>query len=89
MKVQAWLLAGALAFTPFAWAGNCPNLMNEVDAALESNPDLDAEMTIDEDSGKSVTELRAEGEKLHEEGNHAESVEALEKALALLNEETG
>lgn len=74
---------------PAAWAGNCPNLINEIDAILESNPNLDEETIVDEDMRKSVKELRDEGEKLHQEGKHAESVEALEKALTLLNEETG
>ena len=33
--------------------------------------------------------LRDEGEKLHQEGSHAESVETLEEALEMLKAETG
>lgn len=89
MKTAAWLLAGTLMLASAAWAGNCPNLINEIDAILESNPNLDEETIVDEEMRKSVKDLRDEGEKLHKEGKHAESVEMLEKALVLLEEETG
>lgn len=89
MKLTSLFLAGTLVLAPAAWAGNCPNLMKEIDAVLESNSNLDEETIVDEDLRKSVKELRAEGEQLHEAGKHAESVEALERALALLEEETG
>lgn len=89
MKLAAWLLAGALTLAPAAWASNCPNLMNEIDEILESKSNLDEETIVDEEMRKSVKELRAEGEELHEAGKHAESVETLERALALLKEEAG
>lgn len=89
MRFAALILAGLLAGVPAAWAGNCPNLMTEIDEILESKGNLDEETIVDEEMRKSVKELRAEGEELHNEGKHAESVETLERALALLKEEMG
>lgn len=89
MKIQAWLLVMALAVAPVAWAGNCPALMAEIDEFLSSNPDLDEETIVDEELNKSVKQLREEGEKLHNDGKHDESVETLEKAIELLQKEAG
>lgn len=89
MKIQVLLLIVALMLAPAAWAHNCPNLMSEIDEILEAKPDLDEETIVDEEMRKSVKELRAEGEALHEAGKHTESVETLEKALELLKAETG
>jgi hypothetical protein len=89
MKLQACLLAGTLVLTPVAWAGNCPALIAQIDEILASSPDLDEETIVDEDLNKSVKQLRDEGEKLHKEGKHKESVEILERAIDLLSEETG
>lgn len=89
MKKIAILLAGALAFAPAAWAGSCPVLMVEIDEILASKPDLDEETIIDEDANKSVKQLRQEGEQLHKSGKHKESVETLQKALKLLQQEAG
>lgn len=61
-----------------AFAGSCPKDMKAVDAALAENPSLSAE-----DMSR-VKELRAEGEKLHKSGKHADSVAALHEALKLL-----
>jgi len=89
MKIQAWLLVGALLVTPAAWAGSCPSLMSQIDEFLASKPDLDEETIVDEDLNKSVKQLREEGEKLHKDGKHDESVEILKKAIELLNKEAG
>ena len=89
MKIQAYLLAGVMALAPTAWAGNCPALMSELDELLASKPDLDEETIVDEDLKKSVKQMREEGEKLHNDGKHDESVEILERALELLKEEAG
>ena len=89
MKIQAWLLAGAIALTPVAWAGSCPSLMSQIDEFLTSKPDLDEETIVDEDLNKSVKQLREEGEKLHKEGKHGESVEILKRAIELLDKEAG
>ena len=84
MKTNIWLLAGALALAPAAWAGNCPNLMAEVDEILASNSNLDEETIVDEDMRKSVKEMRMEGEELHKAGKHAESVKTLKEAEKML-----
>lgn len=89
MKLQACLLAAGLALAPATWADNCPNLMSQIDEILAAKPDLDEETIVDEDLNKSVKKMREEGEDLHKEGKHAESVEILERALKLLTEETG
>jgi hypothetical protein len=60
-----------------ALASNCPNLMAEIDAALET-----AQLS-DEDMAR-VTELRATGEAEHAAGNHTESEAALTEAKGLL-----
>ncbi len=74
--ISAAVLSFALAGP--ALAGNCPNLMGEVDAALASNPSLSAEQMTE------VKELRAQGEAQHAGGQHAESVESLNKAKSIL-----
>lgn len=68
----ALALASSLAF-----AGKCPAEMKAIDAALPK-ANLDAKQTAE------VKTLRAEGEKLHKEGKHAESVAALGKAKGIL-----
>ena len=60
-----------------ALAFQCPNLMADIDAALES-----AELT--DEQRAQVEELRAEGERLHSEGDHQASVDALTEAQAIL-----
>ena len=73
-------LALALLSTVFAtaaWAGNCPNEMKAIDAALPKAK-LDAKQTAE------VKKLRAEGEQLHKAGKHGESMAALGKAKGIL-----
>lgn len=66
-----------LASTAFAFAGSCPVMMQEIDAALETS-DLS-----DEDKAK-VAELRQQGQEQHEAGQHEESVATLQEAKDLL-----
>ena len=61
-----------------AFAHQCPSDMATIDEALAANPELSAE---DLDM---VKQLRAEGEELHNAGNHDEAVEVLAEAMALL-----
>lgn len=61
-----------------AFAGQCPADMAEIDQALAGEPNLS------EEEMAQVQELREEGERLHEEGQHAESVETLAEAKAIL-----
>ena len=73
------LIAAALLAGPaLAFAGNCPNEMKAIDAALGKNPSLSASQ-MDE-----VKKLRADGERLHKEGKHTESMNALGQAKKLL-----
>ena len=68
----------SLALAGPALAGSCPKFMSEIDAALASSPSLTAEQMTE------VTELRAQGEAQHGAGQHAESVESLNKAKEIL-----
>ncbi|WP_163270820.1 hypothetical protein [Chelativorans alearense] len=71
------LALSLLAFPVTALANQCPALMAEVDAALET-----ADLS-DEDRAK-VMELRAQGEEQHQAGDHAASEASLGEAKTLL-----
>ena len=60
-----------------AFAHNCPNEMKAIDAALPKAK-LDARQMAE------VKKLRADGEKLHNDGKHSESMAALGKAKKML-----
>ena len=62
---------------PLALAHNCPNEMKAIDAALPKAK-LDAKQTAE------VKQLRADGEKLHKDGKHTESMASLGKAKGIL-----
>ena len=71
-------LAAALLFAASsALAGNCPVQMKAIDAALPKAK-LDAGKTAE------VKKLRADGERFHKEGKHAESMKDLGDAKKLL-----
>jgi len=89
MNAKAWLFAGVMLLSPVAWASNCPNLIAEIDEILASKPDLDEETIVDEETNKSVKQMRDEGERLHKQGKHSESVDILERAKKLLEEVAG
>lgn len=89
MKNKAWFLAGALVMAPAAWASTCPALVHEIDQILAAKPEVDEETIVDEETNKSVKQLRDEGQRLHEQGKHGESVDTLRKALDLLKNVTG
>ena len=76
MKRAALLIALVFA-AGTALAHNCPNEMKAIDAALPK-ADLPA------DKIAAVKTLRAEGEKLHKDGKHTESMAALGKAKGIL-----
>ena len=69
----------AFALTGPALAGQCPMLMQQVDAALETAQLSDADRAR-------VEELRQSGEEAHEAGNHAQSEADLNEALEILGE---
>jgi hypothetical protein len=79
MKIRSLIVALALAFaSSTAFAGSCPKHMKAIDAALAKNPKLTSEQMAD------VKKYRAEGEKLHKEGKHSDSVATLAKAEKIL-----
>ena len=60
-----------------AFAHSCPAEMRAIDAKLPTVKLTDAQMA-------KVKELRAQGEQLHKEGKHGESMAALGEAKKLL-----
>jgi hypothetical protein len=73
----AAFLAAALLSAPL-WATQCPADMAKIDAMLQSNPPSDPAVLAQ------VQQLRAEGEELHNAGDHGQSVQMLGEALQLL-----
>ena len=76
MKRIALSIALAVAAST-ALANNCPNEWKAIDAALPKAKLNDKQMA-------EVKKLRAEGEKLHKDGKHSESMAALGKAKKIL-----
>lgn len=73
LAAAAFLLSASPAL-----AGSCPKHMKEIDAFMETKPDVSKDML-----GKAKG-LRAKGEAMHKAGKHAESVAALAEAKAAL-----
>ena len=71
------LTAALAAMATTAAANNCPNEWKAIDAALPK-------AKLDDKQMAEVKKLRAEGEKLHKEGKHADSMAALGKAKKIL-----
>lgn len=67
-----------LSASSLAFAHSCPKEMKAIDAKLEAGHSLGAEQL-----GK-VKSLRADGERLHKEGKHDESMKALGEAKKML-----
>jgi hypothetical protein len=67
----------ALATASFAFAHGCPAEMRAIDAKAPTVKLSDAD-------AEKVKQLRAEGEKLHKEGKHTESMNALAEAKKIL-----
>jgi capsule polysaccharide export protein KpsE/RkpR len=74
-KILAALL---FSTSSLAFAHNCPNEMKAIDAKLSSTKDVSAENMT------KIKALRADGEKLHKEGKHTESMKALGEAKKML-----
>ena len=72
----ATLLVGVLAAPAFAF--HCPVDMAKIDRALAAGTDLSA-VRLGE-----VKTLRAEGERLHNAGDHQKAVDTLAEAMRLL-----
>jgi len=72
------VLAAALALSSsVVFASSCPKHMKAIDAALPK-----AKLSAAQKS--EVQKLRADGEKFHKEGKHADSMTSLTKAEAIL-----
>jgi hypothetical protein len=78
MKRILIIAAALTALAAPAFANHCPKDMAAIDAALAKNPSL-SKADLDQ-----VKMLRAQGEALHKEGKHKESLEALQKAEDIL-----
>ena len=78
--IKRILLAGALSIFIAApvFAGSCPLMVKDIDAALESGTSLSTEQVAE------VKALRDKGEAEHLAGKHAESVATLQKAKDIL-----
>jgi hypothetical protein len=79
MKKFLIVAAATFALTGPALASQCPMLMQEVDAAMETAELTEAERT-------QVMELRQSGEEAHEAGDHAQSEADLNQALEILGQ---
>lgn len=78
MKFRSIIIASLFALTSgVAYASSCPKHMKAIDAALPKAK-LTAAQLAD------VKKYRAEGEKLHKEGNHTDSMATLAKAERIL-----
>ena len=71
------LTAALITFSSIAGAHNCPNEWKAIDAALPK-------AKLDEKQMAEVKKLRAEGEQLHKEGKHSESMGTLGRAKKML-----
>jgi hypothetical protein len=81
MLVRTLAAATIVAFLSVpALAGQCPNMVGQIDAALAATPGLS------DDVKAQVTELRNKGEELHNSGDHQASVDTLAEALNLLGQ---
>ena len=78
MKFRSILVAFLFVLTSgVAYANSCPKHMKAIDEALPKAKLSEAQMA-------DVKKYRAEGEKLHKDGKHADSVAALAKAEKIL-----
>lgn len=79
MQLQV-LTAAVLQAAPVTTvAYRCRADMKKIDEALAQNPKLGAEQMAE------VKKFRADGEALHKAGKHQDSVDALAKAMKILN----
>lgn len=76
--MRLMLLLAGLLFAGTAFAFHCPMDMKRIDDALAAGPPISAKRLAE------VKQLRAEGEILHKEGKHQESIDTLAKAMTLL-----
>jgi len=77
MRYLAALLI-TVFFAGTALAGQCPSLVSQIDQQLQS-------AQLDGEAEASIKALRDQGESLHSQGKHAESVKVLKKAIKKLD----
>lgn len=77
MKKTTLTLALMLALASPVFAGNCPVLMGQFEAALQTTK-------VDDATKSAAVKLYEAGKAAHDAGDHAASVTALDSALALL-----
>lgn len=75
--LRSIVLALMIVAPATAFANQCPKLMQEIDAALQTTTVSDADKT-------KAQELRAQGEQQHAAGDHAASEASLMEAKKLL-----
>lgn len=78
MKIQYLLPALVLLVSAPAYASQCPMDMKKIDQALQQQNSLTEQQLAE------VRQLREEGERLHQSGQHPQSVASLAKAKAIL-----
>jgi hypothetical protein len=74
---QAIVFVAGVVLAGFAFAGNCPNVMKEVDAKLKT-------AKLSAADKEKVEKLRKSGEDHHKAGKHAESMKDLGEAKKIL-----
>ena len=74
---QFFLGSMVMCFASFSMAHGCPGEMRAIDAKVPTTALPAVEMS-------KVKALREEGEKLHKEGKHTESMKALAEAKKIL-----
>jgi hypothetical protein len=80
MKLRLFVAAiGFMFVASNAFAFHCPKEMKKIDDALAAKPNITAAQLAE------VKSLRAEGETLHKQGKHQESLDTLGKAEKILN----
>jgi hypothetical protein len=75
-KLVLGIIVAVSLATP-SFAHNCPNLMSQFDAALQTT-------TVDDATKAAAQALYDTGKAAHEAGDHDASVAALTEALALI-----
>jgi hypothetical protein len=80
MKLRLFVAAiGFMFVASNAFAFHCPKEMKKIDDVLAAKPNITAEQLAE------VKSLLAEGETLHKQGKHQESLDTLGKAEKILN----
>jgi hypothetical protein len=79
MKLRITFLAAAfaIAVTAPALGNQCPSDIKKIDAAMAS-------ASLSQEQMGEVKRLRDEGQRLHEQGNHQQSMDTLAKAKQML-----